>query len=118
MRGSIVCAVLVCAASPVHGEAELRPITRHISTIAPRTEIAAKRPTHVIDPATVAAVFAPVLIDPDADSVIEHDGAPDHWRVTRPAEKKPWRPRVMPHPMSFPTGGSGVKLKIRFDSKW
>lgn len=130
MRGAIVCVVLLFGASAVaETDRALSSLVRDqhtlsITTSARPTETA--RPPRVIDPAIAAAVFArigsghhveEVVPRPDP-STIEHRDFDDRFRVAKPRVKKPWRPRVMPYPLGFPTGGGGVKLKIRFDSKW
>jgi hypothetical protein len=91
-----------------------------ITTSARPTEAA--RPPRAVDPAISAAVFARIgsgslqveEVGPRTDPSIEHRDFDDRFRVAKPRAKKRWRPRVMPLPLGFPTGGKGVKLKIRF----
>jgi hypothetical protein len=102
-----IALAMTCAVSTANADSSLT--RRHaITTTASRTELPA--PARMIDPAVARAVLAPRLID--RASVVERTST---WiEPEKPPDRKPWRPRIMPLPMSSPTGGSGVKLKIRF----
>ena len=81
-----------------------------ISTGGARAEVAPRIET---DPEAARRVFG-ARLSPDPAvldrSVTER---PTPWVDLPKQEKKPWRPRVMLYPMGFPTGGGGLKLKIR-----
>lgn len=99
----VVVMLLVCAARAderrAHQLRSLRAMTPH--EVPARREISSSVSARVFDLRRVKASE-------------ERGVLPDPWK---PADKKPWRPRVMPLPMGSMAqldGSKGVKLKIRF----
>lgn len=54
---------------------------------------------------------ARVDLAPESEPVAELD---ESWVSLEPPPKRPFRPKYMLDVMSFPTGGSGIKLKVRY----
>jgi hypothetical protein len=101
MKAMVVVMLLVCAA-----RADERRQLRSLRAAAPH-EVPARREV-------ASSVSARVFDVRRVRAIEERNVLPDPWK---PAEKKPWRPRVMPLPMGSMAqldGSKGVKLKIRF----
>jgi len=88
---------------------DLGPATAQVRQAPSSSELANRR---ALRPDVLRRVLgARLQLAPEVEPVAELD---ESWVSLEPPPKRPFRPKYMLDVMSFPTGGSGIKLKVRY----